>query len=199
MSFPPHLVPGFLQKYQQGQTPRPGRQSPQGVPVGDITWIQPPSKLGLPSPAAAPRAPLCPAMLLTPSQGAAIPLQPGNRSVAAVGCPQGTAPFPAGHAGEVAARWGVDPDPAPCTAPALWNSTGLVATAVSHYSVEGFSMGTVTKEHGMTATPTCPMGSAWSPHYMDQRDFHAPKPALKHMAPMCPWLCVHSKQKLSFY
>lgn len=78
-------------------------------------------KPGLPSPAAAPRAPLCPLVLLTPSQGAVIPLQPGDRTVAAVGCPQRTAPFPARHAGEVAAPRAVSPDPAPCTAPALWN------------------------------------------------------------------------------
>lgn len=30
-------------------------------------------------------------------------------------------PFPARHAGEVAAPRAVGPDPAPCTAPALWN------------------------------------------------------------------------------
>lgn len=153
-------------------------------------------KPGLPSPAAAPRAPLCPLVLLTPLQGAAIPLQPGDRMVAAVGCPQGTAPFQR----DTQERWQPQGQWVPILHPALLQlcgtGTGLVATVVSHYSVEGFSMGTVTKEHGMTATPTHLIAGAGSPHY---KGFPYPKTSPKACAPTCPWLHVHRKQKLSFY
>lgn len=171
------ILPGF--------SPHPGaaRDGTGGVP----TALTP--KAGPPQPrCSCAGSPVSPPMLLTPPQGAVVPFQPGDGTAAAVGYSRETAPVSSGKCrrDENLAGSRSWSRPAPCTGPGsveqalAWLPGQRHRTGVWTGSPWGPSPRR-TEQGGGWSTPTCPLRRAGSPRYMDQRDFHASKPALKHV------------------
>lgn len=174
--------------------------SPRPIAAREGTGADPaaltPKSWFSPSPAAAPPSP--PA-LLTPPQGAAVLLQPGDGTTAAVGYSQGTILISSGKR-----RRGESPagsQSPSCLAPgSAEQALAWLPRQRQHTgSVDGFSMGTVTKEDGAGGGWGHCMGRAGSPRYMNQRGLHAPKPALKCMLRCLPGHVSTTGRKYSFY
>ena len=95
---------------------------PQAGKALGLTTQPSPPPLVPPSPAAAPRAPLLPPALLTPPQGAAVPLQPGDGTTVAVRYSQRAAPC---------LPWEVQERGEPSREPALVPAPGSVEQALA--------------------------------------------------------------------